>query len=795
MICAIINRNIFKLRKRPEAIILMDKSRSVSAPFIFITNTVVFPGTKFSFIATEKNDTLSLRAADRNDRKIFLLPDFYNDDDKTHRKISDVACLAEIDELNEVGDDAYNVTVTAIRRASVDDISIFAGTQILYATFPENGESAIADEEAKEIKSALIGAAKTNVDIFKPRFPAVPKSVFDVGSSIDTLCDKIAAYIIITNENKEEIYEEIDVRKRTTALLEALEAEAEILTIERELMEKVRDNLNNNQKNAFLREQMRVIKQELGEEEQDEIEELYDKIEASSLSDESKSKLQKELRRMSYFNPGSPDYALAKGYIETCLELPIGVEANVHYDTKAPRKILDDDHDGLTEIKDRIIEFLSVANLKPDAPLQILCLVGPPGTGKTSVAKSVATAMGRKFVRVSLGGVRDESDIRGHRKTYVGAMPGRIINAFLQAKAQDPVILLDEIDKMGQSHNGDPAAALLEVLDMEQNHSFRDHYIEIPYDLSNALFITTANTLSTVPRPLLDRMEVIELHSYSRSEKLSIAKHHLIPKQLLRHGVKKQWVSFTDKAVLEIIDSYTKEAGVRNLEREIASVIRKCAVRIGDEPDHGKISVKVSNLEEFLGPKKILADKIDKKAAVGITNGLAYTEVGGDLLKIEALTFEGSGKLELTGSLGDVMKESARIAISNVRALCDEYGIDKDFHKTRDIHGHVPEGAVPKDGPSAGVTLTTTLISALTGLPVRGDIAMTGEITLTGRVLPIGGLKEKSMAALSNGISTILIPKDNLAETKKFDSSLKDAITYIPCERIDDVLSVAIVRN
>ena len=349
---------------------------------------------------------------------------------------------------------------------------------------------------------------------------------------------------------------------------------------------------------------------------------------------------------------------------------------------------------------------------------------------------------------------------------------------------------------MGQSHNGDPAAALLEVLDMEQNHSFRDHYIEIPYDLSHALFITTANTLATVPRPLLDRMEVIELHSYSRAEKLSIAKHHLIPKQLERHGVKKQWVSFTEKAILAIIDSYTREAGVRNLEREIASVIRKCAVRIGEEGENiSRIGIKVTNLESFLGPKKVLSDKCDKKASVGITNGLAYTEVGGDLLKIEARIFDGSGRLELTGSLGDVMKESAHIAISNVRALCGEYGIDKDFYKTKDIHVHVPEGAVPKDGPSAGVTLTTTLISALSGLPVRGDIAMTGEITLTGRVLPIGGLKEKSMAALSMGISTILIPKDNLAETKRFDSSLKDAITYIPCERIEDVLSVAIVRN
>ena len=776
--------------------IYMDKSRSVTAPFIFITNAVVFPGTKFSFIATERNDKLSIKAAQKNEGKLFLLPDFFNEDDKSHRKVSSIACLAEIEELNEVGEDAYNVTVSLICRASVEDVSILGGTQILYASFLDNGEDGIDENELNELKSSIINTAKANVDIFRPRFQSVTKSAFDRGVSLDTLCDRIAAQILFTNAYKEEVYETVNVHERASTLLESLEAEAEILAIERELMEKVRDNMNNGQKNAFLREQMRVIKQELGDDEQDEIDELFDKIESSLHSDDSRAKLHKELKRMSYFNPGSPDYALAKGYIETCLELPIGVAKGIRYDTADAREILDEDHDGLTEIKDRIIEFLSVANLKPDAPLQILCLVGPPGTGKTSVAKSIARAMGRQFVRVSLGGVRDESDIRGHRKTYVGAMPGRIINAFLQAKAQDPVILLDEIDKMGQSHNGDPAAALLEVLDMEQNHSFRDHYIEIPYDLSHALFITTANTLTTVPRPLLDRMEVIELHSYSRAEKLSIAKHHLIPKQLERHGVKKQWVSFTEKAILAIIDSYTREAGVRNLEREIASVIRKCAVRIGEEGENiSRIGIKVTNLESFLGPKKVLSDKCDKKASVGITNGLAYTEVGGNLLKIEARIFDGSGKLELTGSLGDVMKESAHIAISNVRALCGEYGIDKDFYKTKDIHVHVPEGAVPKDGPSAGVTLTTTLISALSDLPVRGDIAMTGEITLTGRVLPIGGLKEKSMAALSMGISTILIPKDNLAETKRFDSSLKDAITYIPCERIEDVLSVAIVRN
>ena len=773
----------------------MENQRSITAPFLFITNTVVFPGTKFSFLATDRSDKLAVRAAEKDDNKLFLLPEYNDEENKSPKKISKAACLAVLDEVTEAGEDSLSVTVTLLCRYAVDDITVINGLHILHASLPDNGEDKLTAEELTGHKLRLITAAKANYDLFKPRFAQVPKNVFDTAGTLDSICDRIAAYILISNESKDEAFEEFDVTKRVDDLIEALENEAEILSIERDLIEKVRDGINNSQKNAFLREQMRVIKQELGEDEPDEIEELYDKVDASLFDEECKKKLYKEIRRMSYFNPGSPDYAIAKGYIETCLELPIGVEKGKHYDTAAARQILDNDHDGLTEIKDRIIEFLAVANLKPDAPLQILCLVGPPGTGKTSVARSVATAMGRKFVRVSLGGVRDESDVRGHRKTYVGAMPGRIVNAFIQAKAQDPVILLDEIDKMGQSHNGDPAAALLEVLDMEQNHAFRDHFIELPYDLSNALFITTANTLSTVPRPLLDRMEIIELHSYSRAEKLSIAKHHLIPKQLERHGIARSRVSFTDKAILEIIDSYTKEAGVRNLEREIASVIRKCAVRIGDEPELKKISVKLASLEEFLGPKKVLAEKSDKKAEVGVTNGLAYTEVGGDLLKIEACVFDGSGKLELTGSLGDVMKESARIAASNVRRLADKYGIDKDFYKNKDIHIHVPEGAVPKDGPSAGVTLTTTLLSALTGIPVRGDIAMTGELTLTGRVLPIGGLKEKSMAALSMGISTVLIPKNNLAETKKFDASLTNHITYIPCERIEDVLDTALVRD
>lgn len=773
----------------------MNSHDTMTAPFILLTNSVVFPGTRFSFTTTDAEDKKALAFASATHGKILLVPAMYDEDNNTvPQKTLGVACVCTIESVASTIEETVSVTVMLERRAKIESTHITNGVNTATVSFPQTNEEILSAEEANEIKAGIISAAKANVDLFKVRFPTIPQGTFNDSVSCDELCDRISANILISTDSKELTFVEFDIRERAVALITALSSEAEILAVERDVLEKVRDSVNNTQKTAFLREQMRIIRHELGEDEQDEIDELFDKIDNSAFVEEVKEKLYKEVRRMSYFNPGSPDYALIKGYVETCLELPLGKDDKKHYDIEEATKILEADHDGLTEIKERVIEFLSVANLKPDAPLQVLCLVGPPGTGKTSVAKSIARAMDRKFVRVSLGGVRDESDIRGHRKTYVGAMPGRIINAFLQAKCHNPVILLDEIDKMGMSHNGDPASALLEVLDMEQNSNFRDHYIEIPYDLSDALFITTANTLSTVPRPLLDRMEVITLHSYSREEKLSIAKHHLIPKQLKLHGVRKMYVSISDKAILRIIDEYTKEAGVRNLEREIASIARKCAVKLGNE-NTDKVGVTVYNVEEFLGPKKILTDKCDKKNYVGITNGLAYTELGGDLLKIESCILDGSGKLELTGSLGDVMKESAKIAISAIRQRAAASGIDKDFYKTRDIHIHVPEGAVPKDGPSAGVTLFTTLFSALTGKPVRGDIAMTGEITLTGRVLPIGGLKEKSMASLAAGISTILIPKDNLSETEKFDPSLKNAITYIPCTTVDDVLEAAIAAN
>lgn len=770
----------------------MQNNDKITYPLLLLKNSVVFPGGSYTFVVTDQSDKRIVLTSLEEGGKLLLTPAIYEDGSDTPQKVLNVACLVAIEHIKEDDNDSMIVTSRLLCRARIEaQTALLTGVNKATVTCPKVDESAFTPEEKSAVRQKLLSAAQENIDVFKVRFAGLDLSSIPEDISIDALCDIISANVLMSLDAKEKSFLCFDIHERVVAVVAGLASEIELLKIDRDILEKVRESLGDIQKNAFLREQMRVIKQELGEEEVDEIDELYDKIDASLFSEEIKEKLYKEVRRMSAFHSGSPDYAVIKGYIETCLELPLKKVRRDHYDIDKAQEILDADHDGLTEIKERILEFLSVANLKPDAPLQVICLYGPPGTGKTSVARSIARAMDRPFVRVSLGGVRDESDIRGHRKTYVGSMPGRIINAFLQAKATNPVILLDEIDKLGRGNNGDPSAALLEILDMEQNSSFRDHYIEFPYDISEALFITTANSLSTVPRPLLDRMEIIELHSYSRAEKLSIAKHHLIPKQLEKHGVKKSQMSFTDGAIFKIIDEYTKEAGVRNLERKIASAVRKAAISIVRGEAAKKISVKLTNVEDFLGPKLVFAEKCDKEDLVGVTNGLAYTEAGGDMLKIEVCVLPGSGKIELTGSLGDVMKESARIAVSAIRARCEQLGVDQSFYKEKDIHIHVPEGAVPKDGPSAGVTLFTSLLSALTGRPVKGDVAMTGEITLTGRVLPIGGLKEKSMAAMAAGIHTILIPKDNLPETERFDDSIKLAITYKPCSTVDDVVALA----
>ncbi|MGN0613349.1 MAG: endopeptidase La, partial [Porcipelethomonas sp.] len=550
-----------------------------------------------------------------------------------------------------------------------------------------------------------------------------------------------------------------------------------------------------NQREYYLREQMRVIASQLGDEDsKDEAYEYIDKIYDLGLSEEIAEKLVKEAERLLKMPSSSQEAFVIRNYLDTVLELPWNKKSKTKVDVKKAAKILDKDHYGLKKVKDRILESISVHAMMPEVTGQILCLVGPPGVGKTSVGRSIAKALGREYVRVSLGGVKDESDIRGHRKTYIGAMPGRIINAVKQAGTSNPLILFDEIDKMGNDFRGDPASAMLEVLDGEQNKEFRDHYIEVPFDLSKVMFVTTANTTDTIPKPLLDRMELIELSSYTREEKFHIAKEHLIPKQMKKHGLKGSQMKVNDAVIYEVIDYYTKEAGVRNLERMIASLCRKAAKEIVSG-DAVKVSYTKKNLESYLGAKKYLDDEKSDKDEVGIVNGLAWTSVGGVLMPLEVLVLDGKGDIETTGSLGDVMKESAKLAVSYTRSVADKYNIPDDFYKTKDIHIHAPEGAVPKDGPSAGVTMATALISALSGIPVKSNVAMTGEITLHGKVLPIGGLREKTMAAYKAEIGTVIIPSANKGDLDEVDEAVKSATRFVYASKIEDVLDEALIKR
>jgi ATP-dependent Lon protease len=606
------------------------------------------------------------------------------------------------------------------------------------------------------------------------------------------LADFIAANVLIHTEDKQQVLECYEPYARVDMVLAMLESEGEILACASDIQRKVHARMARNQKEFYLREQIRVIQDELGDGANAETERYEARIRSLRLDKEIEQKLLKENERLAKTPFGSSEASVITTYLDTALDLPWNKKTKERLDVAAAKKILDEDHDGLEKVKDRILEYLAVKQMHPELKNQVLCLVGAPGVGKTSVASSIARAMKRKYVRVSLGGIRDEADIRGHRKTYLGSMPGRIMAAIGQAGSCNPLILLDEIDKMGQGYQGDPAAALLEVLDAEQNHSFRDHYLEIPFDLSDCLFIATANTLDTVPRPLIDRMEVIEMQSYTKREKINIAKNHLIPKQLKRHGLTRAKFRLSDEALVELIDYYTHEAGVRNLERTIASLIRKAARKMVDE---GKKSIRIDqkHIKDYLGCRKLLPEKIEDTDEVGTVNGLAYTELGGDMLKVEVAVLDGTGKLELTGSLGDVMQESAKAALSYTRSIASQYGIAPDFYQKKDIHIHVPEGAVPKDGPSAGVTMLTALVSALTGRPVRRDVAMTGEITLRGRVLPIGGLREKTMAAYNAGVKTVLIPADNERDLENLDPLARDNLTFIPCRVAEDVLKNALV--
>lgn len=627
--------------------------------------------------------------------------------------------------------------------------------------------------------------------------PKQPESIFTtVMDATDPgfLADFIAQNSNLRYQDKQSVLEELRPLMRLRRVNEILKREISVIAMEQDIESKVRERVGQIQKDMILREQVKVLQNELGEGDSDaEFDEYRTRICACRLPEETEKKLLKDVDRLSRQPFGSAEASVLRNYLDTVLDMPWGVETKERVSVETARRRLDRDHYGLEKVKERILEFIAVQQINPDAKGKILCLVGPPGVGKTSIAISVAKAMNRKLARLSLGGVRDEADIRGHRKTYIGAMPGRIIYALTQAGVKNPLILLDEIDKMSRDGHGDPTSAMLEVLDGEQNKAFRDHFVELPFDLSDCMFIATANNLENIPRPLADRMEIIELGIYTRREKLEIAKRHLIPKQLTRHNLSRRTLKFTDAAVLEIIDYYTREAGVRSLERTVAKICRKAVRELLSEPEKKHITVDAPDVKAYLGARKLLPDTVEDTDEVGCVNGLAYTELGGTVLRVEVAVLEGTGKIETTGSLGDVMKESAHIAVSYVRSVAKQYGIPTDFYKTKDIHIHFPEGAVPKDGPSAGVTMVTALVSALSGRPVRHEVAMTGEISLRGRVLPIGGLKEKTMAAYAAGATTVLIPADNLRDMEELDPMAREGLIFVPCRTADEVLRNALV--
>ena len=607
------------------------------------------------------------------------------------------------------------------------------------------------------------------------------------------IADSIAQNSMFDYRDKAKLLCQLNPVRRLEAAVKLLKQEMEMLRLESDIQERTRAIIDQQQKDYYLREQMKAIREELGE--GDDINEFaeYEKgILLLNLPEDSETKLMKDLARLKKQPFGSSEGAVLRNYLDTVLELPWNTSTKERVDVETARKILNKDHYGLEKVKERILETIAVRQMAPEMPPQILCLVGPPGVGKTSVAYSIARSLNRKMARIALGGVHDEADIRGHRKTYVGAMPGRILAAMTQAGSNNPILLLDEVDKMGSDHRGDPSAALLEVLDGEQNKTYRDHYLEIPFDLSNVMFITTANTLDTIPRPLLDRMEIIELNSYTDEEKLMIAKNHLIPKQISKHGLKKSQLRVTDDGIREIIQCYTRESGVRNLERAFAEICRKTAMQLLADENCKRVQISDKNVESFLGVRKFLPERMNAKDQIGIVTGLAWTSVGGDTLEVEVNVMEGTGKLELTGNLGDVMKESVRAAVSYIRANANTMGVAADFYKTKDIHVHFPAGAIPKDGPSAGITICTAIVSALTGVSVRRDVAMTGEISLRGRVLPIGGLKEKTMAALRHGIHTVIIPKDNERDLEEIDQTVRKSLHFVIAETVDTVLDTAL---
>lgn len=761
-------------------------------PVLALRGLAVFPEQTVHFEVGRSKSILALEAAMKQDQTLFLVPqkDLLKDDPKLNDLYA-VGTVAKIKQILKSQGESYQVLVNGICRGRITELSqsepYLAGIveAVAVPQVTDNSRLQALRREANSLYGLYLQMFEHPAQAVQLRMMA--------SSDCGFLADSIAQNSGIDFRDKAKLLCQLSPANRLESAVKLLRQEVEILRLEAGIQEKTRAVLDQNQRDYYLREQMKVIREELGEEEdENETEDYAARIRSLHLAEDTEKKLLKDVERLKKQPFGSSEGAVLRNYLDTVLELPWNGRTRERVDVDAARRILERDHFGLEKVKERILETIAVRQTAPEMPPQILCLVGPPGVGKTSIAYSIAKSLNRKMARISLGGVHDEADIRGHRKTYVGAMPGRIMAAMTQAGSSNPLLLLDEIDKMGSDYRGDPSAALLEVLDAEQNHAYRDHYLEIPFDLSDVMFITTANTLDTVPRPLLDRMEVIELGSYTDEEKLMIAKNHLYPKQLKKHGLKKSQLRVTDDAIREIISCYTRESGVRNLERAFGEICRKAAMRFVSQEAPGKLTVTGTNLEEFLGVRKYLPDRLPCTDQVGLVTGLAWTSVGGETLEVEVGVMEGSGKLELTGNLGDVMKESAHAAFSYIRANAQRLGVPQDFYKTKDIHVHFPEGAVPKDGPSAGVTVCTAMVSALTNTTVRRDIAMTGEISLRGRVMRIGGLKEKTMAALRHGVRTVIIPKDNERDLEEIDQTVRRQLNFISAQTMDTVLEAAL---
>ncbi len=764
-------------------------------PVIMLRGMVVFPNSHVNFDVSRKPSVKALQIAQKNGGKVVLVsqknPDIEapNEDD-----LYRMGTLCTIESISTETENSMRVLVKGEVRKRIDEFVFRRGFVEAYVS---DVTETVEDEQLEE--SCLRIIMRMMMEYVK-LMPQMPQEIFlkisDTKNSGD-FADNVASNIVARFTDAQELLEELVIDKRLDKLVGILAREIDLLKVENRIMNEVKQQIDNSQREYFLREQLKAIERELGEEDDDytanPVTEYKEKIAAAKLPEEVEKKALEEVKRMRGMPFGSAEASVIQNYVDWILCLPWNKESQDNINLTKARQILDRDHYGLENVKQRLIEFLAVKAHTGTMKGSIICLVGPPGVGKTSIGKSLARAMKREFIRISLGGVRDEAEIRGHRRTYIGAMPGKIISSLKNAKTSNPLMLLDEIDKLGNDLRGDPAAALLEVLDSEQNSAFTDHYLDMPFDLSKVMFITTANTLDTIPRPLLDRMEVIEIPGYTDEEKLKIAQKHLVPKQREAHGLKASQLKLESRAIKEIIDHYTRESGVRNLEREIAAICRKAVLKLEENKELETVKVNASDIKEYLGPRKFLFDALAKEDQVGMATGLAWTSVGGETLSVEVATMPGNGALSLTGQLGDVMKESASAGMTYIRSRSHQLGIDDSFFKNNDVHIHVPEGAIPKDGPSAGITITTAAVSKLTNTPVKRTVAMTGEITLLGRVLPIGGLKEKLLAARRMGIKTVIIPEENKKDIAELPKPVVDDIDIVPVKCMDEVLKIALV--